>query len=121
MKELQNLMNEISKWSDKTFDNGEFNRSRSLPISFHLQKEAIELTDAIKTCQKIDCFDTRVAVHEEFADVFMLMLDAATHFGINADELLTITYNKLDKNKKRQWGKPDKNCVVEHIRIHRCS
>lgn len=52
----------------------------------------------------------------EMADVFMLLLDTATHFGVNANELITITYNKLDINKKRKWGKPDVNGVVEHIR-----
>ena len=116
MNELQALMNEISRWSDETFDNGNFSRSRSLSISHHLQKESIELTKAISTCQKIDCYDTRGSVHEELADVFMLLLDTATHFGVNANELLTITHNKLSVNKKRKWGQPDKNGVVEHIR-----
>jgi len=58
-----------------------------------------------------------MAVHDEFADVFMLLLDCATHFGINTDELITITYNKLDVNKKRKWGTADKNGVVEHIKL----
>lgn len=116
MKKLQDLMNEISKWSDMTFDNGNFSRNRALPISYHLQKESVELTKSISTCQKIDCFDTRISVHEELADVFMLLLDTATHFGINADELMTITHNKLEVNKKRKWGHPDENGVVEHVR-----
>lgn len=115
MNELQILMNDISKWSDDTFDNGEFNRKRSLPISHHLQKESIELTNAISIDQKIDCSYTKIAVQDELADVFMLLLDTATHYGINAEELLKITSNKLEINKKRKWGVPNKNGVVEHI------
>jgi hypothetical protein len=47
MEQLQNLMDDISQWSDKTFDNGEFNKNRSLAISHHLQKESRELTEQL--------------------------------------------------------------------------
>ena len=46
----------------------------------------------------------------------MLLLDCATHMGYDADDLVTATYNKLQININREWGAPDDNGVVEHIR-----
>ena len=51
----------------------------------------------------------------EFADAYMLLLDSAWHFGISIKTLLEYTQKKLEINKKRKWGKPDKNGVIEHI------
>lgn len=52
----------------------------------------------------------------EFADVFMLLLDAARKRGFMAEDLIQVTRLKLEVNRRREWGKPDKNGVVEHIR-----
>ena len=52
----------------------------------------------------------------EFADCFMLLLDAASHYDLTAEELIEVTVTKLEINRQRKWGKPDKNGVVEHIR-----
>lgn len=37
LERLQDFMNKTSEWSDKTFDNGNFNRTRALAISHHRQ------------------------------------------------------------------------------------
>lgn len=116
LERLQDFMNQTSEWSDKTFDNGIFSRERSVPISFHLQKEAKELNEALVEHYQVNDAKTFAAAKEELADCLTLVLDCATHFGCNADELLTACFNKLEKNKGRIWGKPDKNGVVEHIR-----
>jgi hypothetical protein len=50
------------------------------------------------------------------SEFYEFFAGSGTHFGINADELLTITYNKLEVNKKRKWGNADKNGVIEHIK-----
>ena len=36
LERLQALMNEVSEWSDKQFNEGVFNHERSLPIADHV-------------------------------------------------------------------------------------
>lgn len=120
MKELQNLMNEIAEWSDATFGYGQ----RNPAILHHLIKEVPELIEAIEKYQKGNNLKTPYKeanellkdVWEEYADCFMLLIDSANHFGLSAERLLYNTKKKLEVNKKRKWGKPDENGVVEHIK-----
>ena len=123
LERLQALMNEVSEWSDKQFNKGIFSHERSLPIAHHLKKESEELIEALSsffiTIDRIEDDDLNLRVEnigEELADVFMLLLDCATHMGYDADDLVTAAYNKLRVNINREWGAPDDNGVVEHIR-----
>ena len=52
----------------------------------------------------------------EFADCFILLLDAARKEGLFAKDILKAIVNKMEINKARKWGKPDENGVMEHIR-----
>jgi NTP pyrophosphatase (non-canonical NTP hydrolase) len=104
MEELQKLMDEIREWSDATF--GE--RQRTIPILHHLIKEVPEAIEACKNPKN----DNGVY---ELADCFMLLLDACNHYDVDAAMLITYTYNKLSVNRKRKWGMPDENGVIEHI------
>ena len=120
MDKLQNLMNDISEWSDATF--GDLQRNPA--ILHHLSKEVKELIDAVEKFQECSIQTTKYCESEslckstfdEFADCFMLLLDSAHHFGLSADTLIAFTHQKLEINKKRKWGKPDCNGVVEHIK-----
>lgn len=116
LERLQDFMNQTSEWADQTFDNGNFNRYRSIPISYHLQKESIELTESLSNYFKEPSIQNFADAKEELSDCMTLILDCSTHLGCNADELITACYNKLEKNKSREWGKPDKNGVVEHVK-----
>jgi NTP pyrophosphatase (non-canonical NTP hydrolase) len=114
MDKLQKLMDDISEWSDKTFEIGQ----RNPAILYHLIKEIPELIEAINNVQKLkepdgDCFDKLLY---EYADCFMLLLDSATHSGISARTLLRYIRKKLNINKRRKWGKPDENGVIEHLK-----
>ncbi len=119
--ELNNLMNEISDWSDKTF--GESQRNPA--IVYHLKKEVDELIVELHKCNTLAA-DNSVGLGEwarqitntntEFADCFMLLLDSAKHHGLSAEALIELTKKKLEINKARKWGQPDENGVVEHIR-----
>ena len=117
---LQDLMNEISEWSNATFGEGQ----RNPAIVHHLNKEVPELIDAIEKYQKGNTIKMPYKeankllkdVWGEYADCMMLLLDSAQHFGLTADRLLCITKQKLKINKKRRWGSPDENGVVEHVR-----
>ncbi len=121
MNELQKLMDEVGSWSDDTFGSGQ----RSPAILHHLAKEIPELLNAIGDYDR-GANDTRVNVSEmmelhrkmrfEFADAFMLLLDAARKRGFMAEDLIQVTKLKLEVNRRRKWGKPDKNGVIEHLR-----
>ena len=119
MKELQNLMDEISSWSDKTFGEGQ----RNPAILYHLKKEVVELIEAVEEFQKENTINDLAESEkqlmnamEEYVDCMMLLLDSAAHFGFGAESLLRCTAKKLSRNKTRKWGQPDCNGVVEHIR-----
>ena len=96
---VQQLQDEIANWSDATFGEG---RPASRPLN-HLAKEVLELIEAP---------DDQM----EYADCLILLLDAFRMAGGSADELIETCYRKLEINKKREWGTPDENGVVEHIR-----
>ncbi len=96
---IQQLQDEIAEWSDATFGGG---RSATRPLH-HLAKEVQEVI-----AQPDD--------HVEYADCLILLLDAYRMAGGNADELLEAAFQKLEINKQRDWGTPDENGVVEHIR-----
>ena len=115
-KKLQKLMDDISEWSDTTFSDGFFEHGRCVPISYHLQKESKELTEALEMFLKNPTKENCELANKEFADVFMLLLDSAFHYGLLAKTLISESFEKLEINKKRTWGVPDENGVVEHIR-----
>lgn len=116
----QKLMNEISQWSDAQFSKGNFERERSIPISFHLMEEAKELNLALQEYFGYQTVENFEKVEEELADCLMLLLDCSCHFGYNTDELRVACHNKLEVNKhKRRWGEPDINGVVHHLKEHK--
>lgn len=94
-RSLESVMAECTAWADETFPAATLH-SRAV----HLHREAAELladpTDA-----------------EEMADVLMLLGHLASHAGVNLTEALTA---KLAKNRRRTWGQPDADGVVEHVR-----
>jgi hypothetical protein len=100
MRSYQDLQNKIAKWSDKTFG---YDRNPCAPLA-HLMKEVAETA-------------TNYTDIMEYADCMMLILDSARMAGHSATEILKATYKKLAINKKRKWGEPDNNGVVEHIRF----
>lgn len=105
MKILQDLMDEIFEWSDKTFEN-----QNSISKINHLKKEIDEL--------KASIFHEHGELEKkmEFADCFMLLILIAKMEGLSANDLIESTNLKLGINKNRAWGKPDKDGIVEHIR-----
>jgi len=118
--QLQGIMQRIADWSDAQFGEG---RS-PIPILHHLKKEVPELIEAIENYQELSlnengAKETEIALKKvlfEYADCFMLILDSARTMGLNSEMLYTYTNWKLEINKNRQWGIPDENGVVEHIR-----
>lgn len=117
MENLQETTNRLAQFSDKTFNNGEFTRTRSLSILYHLDKEVKEaMTATRKVIHGGGSIDDIIALESEIADILILVLDYQRHFIPNTDHLLTIINNKMDVNEIREWGEPDENGVIEHIR-----
>lgn len=117
MKELQELQDKQGKWSDKTFAGGQYNPSRSIPISHHLQKETEELTEALEEYFNEDVNEENwEAMKFEIADCFLLLIDISHKIGMDMPEIVEYSEKKYQINKVRVWGEPDENGVIEHIR-----
>lgn len=102
--EVRLLIAELARWSDATFTDHR-DPERTL---VHLQREVTEALVAVR--HELD------DVAFEFADLFMLVVDAARRYGLEWDELLWYVQAKHEINLQRTWGKPDADGVVEHVR-----
>lgn len=89
------LMQDIHAWSMETFP-----EATPAAKAAHLLKEAKEL--------HADPFDDA-----ELADVFILALGIAALRGVDP---IAITRAKLEVNKRRTWGPPGPDGVIEHVR-----
>jgi len=119
---VQDIQDEIKKWSDENFGSHRTGK----PIAHHLKKEIDELIEAIDSFHKDRPYgkdkktlellrERRKRVTFELADCMMLLLDIASHEQITFKLLMITVQEKLEINKKRKWGEPDENGVVEHI------
>jgi len=113
---IKQLMKAIDRWSDKTFSGGFHYPDRAKAISYHLQKESVELTDAVTTFLDKPSEKNRNNVNQQLADCQILIWDICNKLRINATELLEYSHDKHQVNLARSWGKPDENGVIEHIR-----
>lgn len=103
---MQLFMSEIHAWADLTFGA----KRKPEAVVHHLKKECDELIESLKKPE--DHFHIR----EELADCFILILNVTSKAGYDFPTLLRDAKAKMDINKARKWGKPDKNGVVEHIK-----
>lgn len=120
---LQRLQNDIKKWSD-----GAFGMHRhGIPIIHHLRAETDEVIEALESYHKgIYANTDETAIKRlreskdrilmEFADCFMLLIDAAAHEQITINMLAEAAARKLEINKARKWGEANELGYFEHIR-----
>lgn len=94
-RSLDDVLAEVAEWARTTFPS-----STNEAKWIHLRKEVREL--------RRDLSDG-----EEMADVVMIVSHLAAHQGI---DLKAEIVRKLAINRHREWGAPDKNGVVEHVR-----
>jgi len=88
------IIKEINDWQDKTFPD-----ANPTSIFFHMVEEFSELQK-----DKTDA--------SEMADIFILLVGLAHNSGV---DLIQAVKGKFDINKKRTWGEPDENGVINHI------
>jgi len=108
---FKKLLKNIDKWQTKTFPD-----STSLSKIKHLKLEILELENNL---EKTKANMTQKEVENillEYADCFFLLFGSAFAYGLDFEDIKNIMKEKLEINKKRIWGKPDENGVVEHIK-----
>lgn len=109
---VQTFMDDIHQWADNTFGADR----KTIAVLHHLKQEVPELIEAIeKYGDKMKPLG-EPKVEFEFADCFILILNAASKYGLNFNQLMYVSMLKLEICKNREWGKPDANGVVNHIK-----
>lgn len=98
---LTQLANDQAEWSQTTF--GTDAERGPLGALRHLEKEARETQEAPQDS-------------EEYADCFLLILDAARRAGISPAQLIEAAQRKMVINRARTWPKPVDDNPVEHVR-----
>lgn len=110
---LEEFLVRAADWSD-----GNFPQATLHSIAEHLRREAEEFQKETVTThhsgeQRIEADSAYAPADLELADIFLLAIHAARRRRIS---LLRVAQHKLAINQKRQWGTPDADGVVEHIR-----
>ncbi len=99
----QDLFKEVTDWQKATFT-----KIDSLGLVYHLEQELDEL--------KTDILRLNPDKRLEFADCFILLMGAAKADGMSYEDICNAISEKLEINKKRVWGEPDSNGVINHIK-----
>lgn len=99
--ELVDLWDSQSEWSQATF--GRDSERGPIGALKHLSKEAIEAAE-------------NPSDRSEFADCFLLLLDASRRAGIKLGDLVLEAKAKHKINKARTWPTPTLDEPVEHVK-----
>lgn len=104
-KSIEQVVEQFHEWQVETFKN-------ATPISKlkHLEQEVIELI-----IELTDSADEE-KIKSEYADCFALLFGSARARGYTMQDIADFLLAKLEVNKRRKWGKPDENGVVNHIK-----
>lgn len=108
MPTLDELQADIGDWARKTFP-----QATDTGTAMHLQREVSEL---LALCHVADFGPIGADINmiaEESADCLILLLNLANRIGFSLADAVT---QKMQVNRARQWGQPDAEGVVEHIR-----
>ncbi len=103
---LNELRDKAADFSDRKFG---ANNPVTAPVH-HLKEEVEEL---------LECFEKEEDPLDEFADCFLMMIDAfRKHYGDDVDmqKLIDACSDKLDVCETRVWGEPDEKGVYKHIK-----
>lgn len=101
MKDLECFWNEHAEWSQQTFGSDQ-ERGPVGPLN-HLAKEVQE---ALESPHDLN----------EYADLLLLTFDATRRAGFSHSSLVSAAWNKLERNRQREWQKPNADGSVEHVR-----
>ena len=102
---LNELKYKAAKVSDEKF-------GRENPVTGPMLKLVEEIGEVL------DCIHKGEDPNVEFADCFLLLVDAyRKYYGDDVDmqTLIDVSSEKLDIIAKRKWGKPNEHGVYKHI------
>jgi NTP pyrophosphatase (non-canonical NTP hydrolase) len=91
-----------------TWQNNTFMQATALSKIAHLRQEIEELADDIK--------NNNPNQNLEFADCFILLFGAANSAGMSYQKIIESINQKMEINYHRQWGKPNEDGVVNHVK-----
>lgn len=97
MSDIINIQNQVVEWADSAFPD------RTSQSTF------------LKLFEEIGEVLREPTNHEEWADVFILMLDVMSRFGVSGDDVEVAIQLKLEKNRQRNWAKNDVG-IMQHTR-----
>lgn len=100
-EKITDLVRSQSEWSQKTFGSDE--ERGPVGALRHLEIEAREAYEEWRFYRSGQ--SELQDVKEEFADCFLLLLDASRRAGLSFQELLDAAVAKHEKNKRREWPK----------------
>jgi hypothetical protein len=93
----------ITNWQRITFP-----EANALSKIHHLEQEVLEL--------ELDLVSDNDKRSLEFADCILLIFGAACADGMTYEDICKAIDDKMEINKKRTWGNPDANGVVNHLK-----
>ena len=102
----EEIFNSIMQWQNETFPH-----ATALSKVVHLTSEVEELRMELITQNN----DPKVT-HLEYADCFLLLMGSAASYGMTFQDICEVINKKMGINKKRKWGNPDKDGVVNHVK-----
>jgi hypothetical protein len=105
MKELQDLMNDISEWSDVVSAHGNIGGiHRGVLLSMELNRACVELHSTLGDFEVNPTQENRDIAENEYIRAFTLLLDIAAHFDMSAIELIEKTQDVLTQKKEKKWN-----------------
>ena len=102
---MKELFARVVAWQNKTFPD-----ATAESKIHHLTEEVQELLEDIQKGKTVDDLEL------EFADCFLLLFGAAAKCNLDFDDLSKAIEKKYNINIQRNWGKPDENGVVKHVK-----
>jgi hypothetical protein len=66
-------------------------------------------------CREVRELQADPADHMEMADILLLLLQVADRGRVSAQALIENAFTKLEINRRRTWGTPDAEGVVQHV------
>ena len=98
---MEGLVQEIGEWAEETFKH-DASPECLAALCKHICKEANELENAVPD---------RGWIAAECADILILICSLSHLLDFDLHEAVLA---KMNINRNRQWGEPDKDGVIEH-------
>ena len=104
--EFHIIYEDINSWCIKTFG-----KNRAIASLHHLKEQIEEIIQELgkENVNVEDC-------DKKYADAFILLINSAASYGMDANDVLKAISIKMDINRGRRWGSPDDNGICKHLK-----